>query len=300
MARAVLFLSLVAVLVVAGCGKSPEAGKAVPAASGTNQQRFQVKGVVLEVKPADKSVKIKHEEVTGYMPAMTMPFDVRDTNELAGIEPGDPVSFRLIVTDTEGWIDQIKKIGPKTNLLPTTGQFRFVREVEPLKPGDPLPDYRFTNQLGRAFSTGQFKGQALAMEFLFTRCPYPTFCPLMADHFEQTQKKLLALTNGPANWQLLTITFDPEFDTPSVLKAYAESHHYDPAHWTFATAPLIDITAIGEQFGLAFWRDETGGISHNLRAAVIDASGRVRNIFVGNEWTPDELAADLVKAAATR
>jgi protein SCO1 len=300
MARAVLFLILVAVLVVPGCGKSPEPGKPAPAASGTNHQMFQVKGVVLEVKPADKSVKIKHEEVPGYMPAMTMPFDVRDTNVLAGIEPGDPVSFRLIVTDTEGWIDQIKKIGPKTNLLPMTGQFRFVREVEPLKPGDPLPDYRFTNQLGRMFSTGQFKGQALALEFLFTRCPYPTFCPLMANHFEQTQKKLLALTNGPANWQLLTITFDPEFDTPPVLKAYAESHHYDPAHWTFATAPLIDITAIGEQFDLVFWRDETGGVSHNLRAAVIDASGRVRKIFVGNEWTPDELAAELVKAAATR
>jgi protein SCO1 len=297
MLRSLLILALTAALFAAGCRKASESRNSV---SDTNRQVFQVKGVVLAVNPADKSVRIKHEEVPGYMPAMTMPFDVKDTNELAGIEPGDPVSFRLLVTDTEGWIDRIRTLGPKTNDLPTTGQFRLVREVEPLSPGDVLPEYQFTNQLGQAFSTGQFKGQALAIEFLFTRCPFPTFCPFMANNFEQTQKRLLTLTNGPANWQLLTISFDPQFDTPAVLKAYAETHHYDPAHWTFATGALIDITAIGEQFGLNFWRDETGGISHNLRAAVIDTSGRVRKIFTGNQWTPDELAAELVKAAAAK
>jgi protein SCO1/2 len=299
MTRAFLFLNLIVALVVTGCSRPAETGKS-SAAAGTNQQIFQVKGVVVEVKLANKTVTIKHEDVPGYMPAMTMPFDVKNTNELTGIATGDPVSFRLIVTDTEGWIDQIKRVGPKTNLLPTTGHFRLVRDVEPLKVGDPLPDYRFTNQLGRVVSTGQFKGRALAIQFLFTRCPYPTFCPLMASKFEQVQQQLLARTNNPANWHLLTITFDPDFDTPAVLKAYAESHHCDPAHWTFATGPLIDITAIGEQLGLAFWRDETGGISHNLRAAVIDASGRVTKIYVGNEWTPAELVVELVKAAAAK
>ena len=301
MLRPLSLLTLAVAILAVGCNPSPAGSKSAdPPTPGANPRIFQVKGVVLEVKPRDKTVTIKHEEVPGYMPAMTMPFDVKDTNELAGIEAGDPVSFRLRVTDTEGWIDQIRKIGPKTNTPPATGPFRLVRDVEPLQAGDGLPEYHFTNQLGQAISTAQFKGQGLAINFLFTRCPYPTFCPLMAKNFEETQNKLLARTNGPANWHLLTISFDPQYDTPAVLKAYAESHGYDPAHWTFATGELIDITALGEQFGLTFWHDESGGISHNLRTAVVDSSGRVRKIFVGNQWTPEELAAEMVKAAAAK
>lgn len=299
MFREVPWLVLLAVLAVS-CQRSDDAGPSAGSAAnpGTNRQVFQVKGVVQAVRPARKEVEIRHEAVPGYMPAMTMPFDVRDTNELAGLEPGQPVSFRLIVTDTEGWIDQIRKLAPPTNAPPTTGPFRLVRDVEPLQPGDALPEYHFINQLGQPISTKQFTGQVLAITFLFTRCPYPNFCPRMANNFEAAQQKLLALANGPTNWQLLTISFDPEFDKPAVLKAYADAHHYKPGHSTFATGELIDITAIAEQFGLAFWHDETGGISHNLRTVVIDAAGRVRKVFEGNNWTSDELVQEMVKGAA--
>jgi protein SCO1/2 len=302
MFRSVLILAPLALALAAGCNKSGD--DYLPLYTheplGTNQQVFQIKGVVTEVRPLEKSVTIKHEEIPGYMAAMTMPFDVRDTNLLTGLEPGDPVSCRLIATDTYAYIARIDKTGPRTNMPPTTGALRLVRDVEPLKTGYLLPEYHFTNQLGESFSTTQFKGQALAIEFLFTRCPFPTFCPLLANNFHAAQTNLIALTNGPTNWHLLTISFDPQFDTPAVLKAYAEGHQYDPAHWTFATGPLIDITAIGEQFGLTFWRDEGGSISHNLRVAVIDASGRVQKIFTGNLWTADELTAELVKAAAAQ
>jgi len=280
----------------AGCDRPSGNGSAPAKTQHTNQQSYQVKGVVLEVMPLEKSVKIKHEEVPDYMPAMTMPFDVKDTNELAGIEAGDPVSFRLLVTDTEGWIDQIRKIGPKTNVLPTTGPFRLVRDVEPLIEGDLLPEYHFTNQFGKPFGTRDFKGQALAIEFLFTRCPLPNFCPLLAKNFSAAQKQLLATPNAPTNWHLLTISFDPEFDTPAVLKSYAESHQYNPAHWTFATGEQIEISAIAEQCGLLISRDESGGFNHNLRAVVIDAHGRVRRMFIGNEWKPEELIEELIKA----
>ena len=121
----------------------------------------------------------------------------------------------------------------------------------------------------------------------------------MARHFEAAQAALLASTNTPRNWQLLTISFDPEFDTPAVLKNYAESHHYNPEHWTFATGKLIDITAIGEQLGLTFWHDETGSISHNLRVAVVNPEGRVQKIFIGNEWKPEELVAE-IKASVSK
>jgi len=277
------------------------AGETTAPAAGTNQHTYQVKGVVIELKPDGKTVRIKHEEILGYMPAMTMPFEVRDTNELAGLKPGDTVSFRMIVTDDEGWIDQVRKldVAERTG-APTTGAFRLVRDVEFLKEGDLLPEYYFTNELGQAVSTTQFRGQALAITFIFTRCPYPTFCPLMSSNFEQTQQKLLALANGPTNWHLLTLSFDPEYDTPARLRAYAEQRHYDPKHWSFLTGKLIDITAMTEQFGMFFWRDETGGISHNLRTVVVDARGRVRKIIPENKWTADELVGELVKAAVLK
>jgi protein SCO1/2 len=175
-----------------------------------------------------------------------------------------------------------------------------VPDVEPLELGDPLPQYYFTNQFDLAITTTQFKGQALAITFLFTRCPFPTFCPKMANQFGEAQQKLLSLSGGPTNWHLLTITFDPDFDKPSVLKSYAESHHYIPEHWTFATGDLTAITAIGEQFGLQFWHDQTGSITHNLRTVVIDRDGRIQKIFKGGDWTSAELCAELVKAAGNQ
>src|SRR6266852_4947763 len=137
-----------AALLLGACGRSPETDPRSPASvpPTTNQQVFRVKGVVVGLKPKEKSVEIKHEAIPGYMPAMTMPFDVRDTNELAGLQPGDSVSFRMLVTGTEGWIDQIRKIAPPaTNPLPTTAPFRLVREVEPLSVGAALPEYHFAN-----------------------------------------------------------------------------------------------------------------------------------------------------------
>jgi protein SCO1/2 len=273
---------------------------AFSASGQTNIESHAAKGIVIEVSPAEKKVTIKHDAIAGYMQGMTMPFDVKETNELAGLQPGDPVSFRLNVQGNYGWIDQIHVTGARTNVLPTSGPFRFVHDVEPLNEGDLLPEYHFTNELGQPVSTAQFKGQALAMEFLFTRCPFPNFCPLLANNFEAAQKKLLATPNAPTNWHMLTISFDPEFDTPAVLKNYAQAHHADPAHWTFATGALIDVTAIGEQFGLAFWKEPGALISHNLRAVVIDPSGRVQKIFIGNDWKPEDLVAEVKKAAAAR
>lgn len=274
-----------------------------PDASATATQIFQVKGVVVELDPDGQNVRIKHEEIPGYMGAMTMLFEARPTNELRGLAPGDTVSFRMTVTDTDGWIDQIKKLdaAPVTNTLPMTGPFRAVRDVEPLNVGDLMPDYHFTNQLGQAVSLSQFRGQALAITFIFTRCPFPTFCPLMSRNFEEVQKTLLARPNAPTNWHLLTITFDPEYDTPPRLKGYAKQYHADPAHWSFLTGALIDITAIAEQCGLLFWREGDGwNISHNLRTAVVDAQGRVQKILPENKWTSDELVAEILTAAQVK
>jgi protein SCO1 len=271
------------------------------------EQIFQVKGVVKEVMPARKKVKIAHEEIPNYMAAMTMDFDVKDGKELEGLQAGDPVAFRMIVTEKDGWIDQLTKIRPVAGAEPvaqkTPAPLRQVREVDPLKEGDLLPEYHFTNELNQAISLSDYKGQALALTFIFTRCPFPTFCPRMSTSFAEACEKMKAMPNSPTNWHLLSLSFDPEFDAPAVLKSYAQRYHYDPKHWSFVTGELIDITAIAEQFGLLFWRpdpNQPAGINHNLRTVIVDAQGRVQKILSQNEWTADELVAEIVKAAKAK
>ncbi|MEK7780962.1 MAG: SCO family protein [Verrucomicrobiota bacterium] len=273
--------------------------------SVTSTQIFQVNGVIVELLPTEKSARIRHEEIPDYMPAMTMSFDVLDTNELAGLAVGDPVAFRMTVTDTTGWIDQIKKrdVDPadaNKNILPANAPMRLVRDVEPLAVGDLLPDYRFTNQLGRAVNLAEFRGNALAITFIFTRCPYPTYCPLMSNNFKAAHDALRQNPGSPTNWHLLEITIDPDFDTPERLKGYAGMYKADPTRWSFLTGALIDVTAITEQFGLQFTREPGGGISHNLRTVVIDASGRAQKIIAENKWTAEELVEEVIKAAAKR
>lgn len=304
---------LVAALLVSGCDRKPSGG--ATSVTDTNRQEFQVKGVVKALKPNGKTAVIAHETIPNYMEAMTMDFDVKDQRELQGLKPGDAISFRMVVTKEDGWIENVRKLPPATptnasqvitigdtngtNVGPLT--FRRSPIVEPLNIGDAIPDYKFTNQFGAPISLAQFKGQALGLTFMFTRCPFPTFCPQMSRNFAETQEKLKALKNAPANWHLLTLSFDPEYDTPAVLKTYAENYHADPARWSFLTGALIDVTAITEQTGVIFWRANPGEpISHNLRTVVVDTQGRVQKIIANNNWTSDELVAEMVKGAGVK
>ncbi|HWQ91259.1 MAG TPA: SCO family protein, partial [Clostridia bacterium] len=133
--------------------------------------------------------------------------------------------------------------------------------------------------------------------FIFTRCQYPTFCLRMSNNFAAARDTLKGITNAPANWILLSITMDPGFDTPAVLKRYGETYHYEPANWTFATGSLADISEMGDRFGLIFWREDRGNISHNLRTVVIDPAGRVSKIFDGNNWKPEELVQEILRVS---
>jgi protein SCO1/2 len=288
-------------VLAAGCDDHRAAASGnVTAATNAQPQYYEVTGVVQEVKPGSGSVVIAHGEVPGYMPAMTMPFDVKDTNELRGLGAGDQVSFRMAIAGRDAWIEQITKTGEAaagTAAAPARPEWRLVRDVDPLNPGDPLPEYHFTNELGQAVSTSQFKGQALAFTFFFTRCPYPTFCPLMSDNFNDTARKLKAMPGGPTNWHLFSISFDTENDGPRALGQYAGRYgEYDPARWSFLTGDLTEITALADQVGESFWH-EGPSITHNLRTVVVDARGRVQTIIPENKWTSDELVAELVKAA---
>lgn len=280
----------------------PPPPAAAPARASTNLQIFQVKGVIQELQPEKKRAKITHEEIPDYMEAMTMMFDVKDVKELAGLQPGDAVSFRMSVTDDDGWIDQVKKLdGPRTPLPSPAPPMRRVREVEPLAVGDAVPEYSFTNTLGRVMRLGDFKGRAVALTFIFTRCPFPTFCPRLSTGFLETQTKLKALPNAPTNWHLLSITIDPAYDTLDKLQTYAAQYKADPQRWDFVTGDLTDITAISEQFGLQFWRaNPSEPINHNVRTVVLDATGRVQWITPETDWKSDDLVEQMVKAARAK
>ncbi len=296
-------LSLCGLLAV-GCSSngpnetaSNPSAAAVSAVGGTNRQEFEVRGVIEEVKSQERRVVVKHEEIPNYMPAMTMPLDVKDLAELNGIAKGDEVLFRMVVTEDDGWIENIRKIGTSTNAAASVvPRFRQVRDVEPLAVGDVMPNYSFTNSFGNVVSFSDFKGHAIVFTFIFTRCPFPTFCPRMNMNLQKAHAEVTARAGGPTNWHLFSITIDPEWDTPKRLAAYAKAYAPDLSRWDFVTGAMIDIDAITEQVGLIFTVQQNT-INHNLRTVVVDAAGKIQDIFVGNEWKPEELAESIVKAA---
>jgi protein SCO1 len=286
-----------AVAVLTGCSRNQTQPSQTSAPAATNGlQTFQVKGVVTELRPEEKEVVIRHEEIPNYMPAMTMPFEVKNTNELAGLNPGDEVRFKMLVTEDDGWIENIQKTGATTNVAPQRQRTRLVRDVLPLEIGDKMPDYSFTNAFGKRVRFSDFPGQAIAFTFIFTRCPFPTFCPRMNSNFEEAYRLLKNSPSAPTNWHLFSISFDPDFDTPERLKAYSAMYKPDPKHWDWVTGAMIDIDAITEQVGLVF-TFENNTINHNLRTVVVDRDGIIRHNFIGNEWSAQELAEAVIEAA---
>ena len=281
-------------LVLAGCGQHPEhAGRPTNSApANTNLTIYQVKGVLKEIRAGGAKALIAHEDIPGYMEAMTMQFDVKDTNELRGLLPGDPLTFRMLVTETDGWIDQVKRIGVSAS--PVAAAASKTNAFDEIEVGVPVPDCVLTNQLGQTIRFRDFKGRALAFTFIFTRCPFPTFCPRMSNNFGEAQRRLLAET-ARTNWHLISISFDPEFDTPTRLAEYAQTYHQDSAHWSFATGTTEDVRKLGGAFGLAFWR-EGALFNHNVRTVVVDAAGRVQKVFADNEWKPEQLAEEMKRA----
>lgn len=299
--------SLLALMLwAAGCSPSGQPGSAgTPTAEAVTN--YPARGIVQAVRADGRTVVIKHEEIPDYMMAMTMPFTARDTNELKGLKPGEQIEFRLCVTEKDSWIDQLKIVAaaPPTNApAPATNAaspIRILPNVPELKPGDPLPDYTFTNQVGQAVHLADYRGNALAFTFIFTRCPLPNFCPRMSDNFATAQRRLKQTPAAPVNWRLLSVSFDPEYDTAERLVQYGQRFRQDPTRWTLVNGSFDQIERLSGHFGLYFTRDV--GIAdqnHNLRTVVVDTTGHVQEVFIGNEWTVDELVTSITKAAQVK
>jgi protein SCO1/2 len=269
-------------------------GTAAPAtAQPPETQSFSVKGSVREVRRGAQTLLVSHEAIAGYMEAMTMPFRVKEPIALDALQGGDQITFQLHVTDEQSWIDHISKIGfsAGAEIKP------IVPPPAPAKPQHRLMDYRFTNELGQAVSLGEFRGQALAITFIFTRCPIPDYCPRLSRNFQEASQALPGMTNAPANWHFLSVSFDPDFDTPERLKAYAERYGYDPQHWSFLTGPRDKIAELAAQSDVTF-EPESGFFNHNFRTLIIDAAGRLQTTFPIGGNLSQVIVSEMFKAAA--
>jgi protein SCO1/2 len=254
---------------------------------------FRVRGVVVGLRPENQIVVIRHTAISNYMDAMTMPFKVRTVSELNGLRPGSEVNFDLHVGADESWV---------ANLVPTGIVSPLPAEVKPAVASNPHPPrellhYAFTNELGQPVTLSDFPGQALAITFFYTRCPLPDYCPRLSKNFAGAQQDLLSRTNAPANWHFISISFDPEFDSPEILRAYGQLYQYDPAHWSFLTGPVDKIRELARACGVTM-QNIDGTINHNFRTLIIDASGHLQMVFPTSGDLSGQIASEIIKGAA--
>jgi protein SCO1/2 len=251
---------------------------------------FQVHGQIRAVDVAGKTVRIAHEEIPNYMPAMTMPFPVKSADILKGFSSGENVQFELVVTENDSWISHIEKITgdspAETAAVQTTSASAQNAEVERVRAGEVVSDFGLVDQNGRPIRLSDFRGKVVVLTFIYTRCPLPNFCPLMSKNFADLQERL---SKEFANkYQLLTITMDPDFDRPDVLKDYGARYGANDKDWSFATGNAEQISFVAGLMGL-YYTPENGLISHDFRTALIGTDGRLVHLWKSNLWTPYEV-----------
>jgi len=231
------------------------------------------------------------------MMAMTMLFKVKDRAILDRIAPGDSVQGTLAVSRTESWLENLSVLGHGEP--PNTLEAGDILAKRLFKIGDNLPNITLVNQEGKNISISQYRGKMLAISFIFTRCPLPDFCIRMSDNFSRLERELKKQTSFAGQWHLLTVSFDPKFDTPKVLKQYGENYGADFATWDFATAPVETLRQITDGLDLMF-TEEDGLITHNLRTVLIDQKGRIVQVIKGNEWTVGDFLNTMKSAASAQ
>jgi protein SCO1/2 len=266
--------------------------------SGDDTRQYELQGVVRAVDVENKRITIAHGEVKGLMPGMTMPFEVRDPGLIAERIAGDEVKGTLVVLEDGAYLSTLEKTGTQPVAAAPEPAPAASSGFELIKVGQPLDEITFIDQDGNRRPLSRYRGSALALTFMYTRCPLPAFCPLMDQQFARVQSAIGHDSKLAGQVQLLSITLDPAFDTPAVLKRHSEKLRADPKVWTFATGDRDDIDKLGNRLGLLVTREgsKADDITHSLRTAVLDREGRLQKVFQGNEWTPDQVVSEIRRA----
>lgn len=215
---------------------------------------------------------------------MTMPLQVKDAALLDGLRVGDEIHFELSVTDDDSWISRLEKIGDG-KAAPAAAVPSSAESTE-LRRGERVPDFALTDENGKPMRLSDFRGKAVVLTFIYTRCPLPNFCPLMSKNFQALQERLSKAFPGKCH--LLSVSIDPKFDRPEVLKGYGALYGANSQSWSFATGTEEQINEVASSFGLVY-EPEGGMISHNLRTALISPDGRLVHLWKSNVWTPYEV-----------
>ena len=240
--------------------------------------RLRMEGMVLRVDRVAQTMLVSHRSVAGVMPAMVMPFHVARARELAIVSAGSRIRFELRGQGAH----RVRVIDTRN-----AGDFVFPHADEELKPGEAVPDFSLIDQTGRPLTLASLRGRVVLVNFLYTRCPLPEVCPRLAASFASLQRRFAA--EMPAGLVLVSITLDPQYDTPEILARYAGTMKARPGGWHFLTG---DTTPVARRFGLIHWAEE-GVIVHNSQTAIIDRQGRLAAMVEGSTYRLEQLA-DLV------
>ena len=260
-------------------------------------RRYPIQGMVLATSSSSGEITLQHGDIPGFMPAMTMAYKLKDPTQIAKLKPGDRIAAEVLVReDSDDYlldsIDVQSKGRPGT--LPT------VLPPHQLMVGEAVPDLPLLNQDGKSIRLKDFQGKAVLVTFIYTRCPMPTACPLITSHFARVHRDLKKDPRAYETSHLISITLDPAYDTPSILRQYGLAYLDQDAsgfsQWDFTRSTPDDLEKLAEAFGLQY-TEENNQITHTMQTTLIGPDGKVAETWSGSGWNPDELAAAVQSAA---
>lgn len=294
---ALLLLSIAAAMTITGCR-----GRAAAPMSKSDTNAYPVKGIVVRTDPATGDLTLNHQAVPGLMSAMTMTYHVVDRSALSELHPGDLISANLLSAEKgKGSADMA--IGDIVVLAQAKPDYKPASRYHFPAPGDVVPDFKFVNQSDRSISLQQFRGKIVLMTFIYTRCPLSDYCPRMSHNFADIDKALQADPALYKQTHLLSVSFDPAYDTPKVLRSYGEAYtgRYVKEtfqHWQFAAPSVAELPEVEHYFDVGVTPGENGTLQHSLSTVLIGKDGKVIAFYPTNDWTPAQLMAQIKKAAA--
>ncbi|HEX3436783.1 MAG TPA: SCO family protein [Pseudacidobacterium sp.] len=282
-------------LLLGGCQKkSPQEPQTV---SDAGAKHYPVRGKIVTVDAQRGEIILDAAAIPGYMEAMTMPYKLKNPNIISELHPGDTITATLIATSDSDFLDEIVIIAQaKPDYKPS---FFY----HPIQPGDQVPDFKLLNQSGKQIHLGQFHGKVVLMTFIYTRCPLADFCPRMSRNFAEIDKTLAKDPELYKKTHLLSVSFDPDYDTPQVLRSYGSAYtgNYTKEtfeHWDFAAPNRDDLAAVLRFFDVGATPEKDKTITHSLSTLVIGPDGKVFKWYPTNDWTPDQIAGDVKQLTA--
>jgi len=270
------------------------------------QQKHNAAGLLLAVDPLRHTITVSCKEIPGYMEAMVMSFRVKDATLPEGLQPGMMVDFTIMVDPGASFVEDIHILPFESLELDPTEARRYKLMEEASSPhppstdivhvGDPVPDFRLTDQNQAAVTLSEFRDKIVALTFIYTRCPLPDYCVRLSNNFGVLQRRFKKVMGQ--DLILLTVVIDPVHDQPAELATYATTWKADPHYWHFLTGSDADIQRICRGFDMSFYPDEALFV-HSFHTVLIDRNGRLAANLEGNSFTSQQLG-DLVQVLAAR